>query len=69
MINMKKIREKKDLSYLDSWYCPLEGAAAPGINTLDSVNVKSFSSTLYAPGLTREKDPLSIMHRHVMAGL
>lgn len=66
MIDMKKIKEKKDLNYLESWYCPLEKAAILGINNSGKFN--SFSSAVYAPRLIFEKKLISIPHRQVMAG-
>lgn len=69
MIDMKKIKEKKDLSYLDSWYCPLEKTVKLGLNNMNGGKDAIFSSVLYTPGLSFDKIPLSLPNRHVMAGL
>ena len=68
MIDLQRIKENKDLSYLASWYCPLEKAGQLGINNINSGKVTCFSSALYTPGLTFDKIPLRITNRHVMAG-
>lgn len=67
MINMKKIKEGKDLSYLESWYCPLEKSVL-SVNIRNSGKFNSFSNAVYAPRLIFEKKLISIPHRHVMAG-
>lgn len=66
MINMKKIKEKKDLSYLECWYCPLEKAEILGIDNSGKFN--SFSNAVYAPRLIFEKKLFGIPNWHVMAG-
>lgn len=56
MIDMKKIKEGKDLSYLESWYCPLEKAAELSVNTMNSGKFDSFSNAVYASRLIFEKN-------------
>jgi len=67
-LDYKKIKENKDMSYLDSWFCPLEKACQAGFEPVIKGKIFNVSASQYTPTLILNSIPLKIKRRHAMAG-
>lgn len=65
-IDFKKANEKKDLSYLAGWYCPLEMNRQWGRQALPGRDYKEKASSQFSFSLTLTRPPLGIKQKQIM---
>lgn len=63
-IDMHRIKDGKELFYLEDWYCPLE-AARTGIENLSIKPYPDAAISQFTPTLMLKS---SLMRKHSMAG-
>jgi len=67
-IDFKKVREEKDLSYLENWYCPLERTGERDLNPASGGHSPPVSATHLIPWLSLNRVQFDLAQKQAMAG-
>ncbi len=68
-LDYKKIKESKNISYLDSWYCPLEKAGHMGLDPVMKEQIANLLIYQHKPTLILNSILLKLNKKQAMAGL